>query len=132
MDPIEAWKAYTDSHDEAALRPWLHEDMVFESPILGTPQAGREASLKYLVAAARILDGPNSRFVREWRGATGAVLEVEAEIEGVRINLVDIITLSAGGDRIIGFKVMVRPLKAIHLVMRLMGDELMRQAAAET
>lgn len=128
-DPIQAWKAYTASHDEAALRPWLDEDMVFESPILGTPQVGLETSLRYLVAAARILAGPSSHFVGEWRSATGAVLEVEAEIDGVRINLVDIITLNATGDRIVGFKVMLRPFKAIQLIMRLMGDELARPAS---
>jgi hypothetical protein len=55
------------------------------------------------------------------------VLEFETEIEGITINGVDIITFDHD-DRITHFKVMVRPLKAINLLHRLMGEELMRQA----
>ena len=60
------------------------------------------------------------------RSDTGAVLEFENEIEGIRINGVDIISFSAD-DRISHFKVMVRPLKAINLLHRLMGEQLARQ-----
>ena len=52
----------------------------------------------------------------------GAVLEFENEIEGITINGVDIITFDADG-RITHFKVMVRPLKAINLLHRLMGEQ---------
>ena len=54
---------------------------------------------------------------------TGAVLEFIDEIEGITINGVDIITCDADG-RITNFKVMVRPLKAINLLHRLMGEQL--------
>ncbi len=43
--------------------------------------------------------------------ATRAVLEFENEIEGVRINGVDIITFNVDGSLITHFKVMVRPLR---------------------
>jgi hypothetical protein len=54
---------------------------------------------------------------------SGAVLEFETEIDGIRINGVDIISFSEAG-RITHFKVMVRPLKAINLLHRLMGEQL--------
>ena len=54
---------------------------------------------------------------------SGAVLEFTNEIEGITINGVDIITFDAD-DRITHFKVMVRPLKAINLLHRLMGEQL--------
>ena len=66
------------------------------------------------------LDSPS---VREWRNDTSAVLEFETEIDGIRINGVDIITCGDQG-RITHFKVMVRPLKAINLLHRLMGEQL--------
>ena len=70
------------------------------------------------------LGGPGFKYVGEWRGDSGAVLEFENEIEGVRINGVDIITFSDDGKLITHFKVMIRPLKAINLVHRLMGEQL--------
>jgi hypothetical protein len=53
------------------------------------------------------------------------VLEFENEIDGIKLNGVDIISFSDDG-RIIHFKVMVRPLKAINLLHRLMGEQLAR------
>jgi hypothetical protein len=73
-----------------------------------------------------VLGGPFFSYVGEWRSRTGAVLEFENEIDGIRINGVDIITFSDDG-RITHFKVMVRPLKAINLLHRLMGEQLARQ-----
>ena len=65
----------------------------------------------------------------EWRSDNGAVLEFETTVDGITINGVDIITFDAN-DRITHFKVMVRPLKAMNLLHRLMGEQLMRQADA--
>lgn len=55
-----------------------------------------------------------------------AVLEFENVIDGIKINGVDIITFADDG-RITHFKVMVRPLKAINLLHRLMGEQLAQQ-----
>ena len=73
-----------------------------------------------------MLGGPGFTYVGEWRSDRGAVLEFEKEIDGIKINGVDIITFSADG-RITHFKVMVRPLKAINLLHRLMGEQLATQ-----
>ena len=66
------------------------------------------------------------RYIGEWRSDSGAVLEFETEIDGITINGVDIIRFSDDG-RIVHFKVMVRPLKAINLLHRLMGEQLAKQ-----
>lgn len=71
-----------------------------------------------------MLNGPAFRYVGEWLSENGAVIEFETEVEGTAINGVDIITFSADGERIMHFKVMVRPLKAINLLHRLMGERL--------
>jgi hypothetical protein len=114
------------SHDRAALWDLLHPDAVFESPVVHTPQRGRDITFKYLSSAEKVLGGPGFTYVGEWTSSNGAVLEFTNEIEGITINGVDIITFDAS-DRITHFKVMVRPLKAINLLHRLMGEQLAQQ-----
>ncbi|WGS21653.1 MULTISPECIES: nuclear transport factor 2 family protein [unclassified Bradyrhizobium] len=126
---LDKWYAYMKSHDTSALWDLLHPDAVFESPVVHTPQRGRDITFKYLTSAAKVLAGPTFRYLGEWTNETGAVLEFENEIDGIRINGVDIISFDADG-RITHFKVMVRPLKAINMLHRLMGDELMKQGGA--
>ncbi|HBT97780.1 MAG TPA: hypothetical protein DEB25_09220, partial [Desulfobulbaceae bacterium] len=58
--------------------------------------------------------------VREIIGAGDAMLEFETEIDGVFINGVDIIKWNEAG-RIVEFKVMIRPLKAINLIHQQMA-----------
>jgi hypothetical protein len=128
MAGLAKWYAYIKSHDHAALWDLLHPDAVFESPVVHTAQRGRDITYKYLVSADKVLGGPGFAYRGEWRSENGAVLEFENEIEGIKLNGVDIITFDSDG-RITHFKVMVRPLKAINLLHRLMGEELMRQSA---
>ncbi len=124
---LDKWYAYIKSHDHAALWDLLHPDAVFESPVVHTPQRGRDITFnKYLASAEKVLGGPGSSYRGEWRSENGAVLEFENEIEGIKLDGVDIITFDKEG-RIVNFKVMVGPLKAINLLHRLMGEELMRQ-----
>jgi hypothetical protein len=120
---LDKWYAYTKSHDRAALWDLLDPEAVFESPVVHTPQRGRDITFKYLLGADKVLGGPGFAYVGEWVGDSGAVLEFESEIDGIRINGVDIITFGKDG-RITHFKVMVRPLKAINLLHRLMGEQL--------
>ena len=121
---LDGWYAYMHAHDYGVLWELLDPDVVFESPVVHTPQRGREITFKYLQSADKVLGGEAFRYVGEWRSATGAVLEFETVIEGITINGVDIVTFDAAGEKIIHFKVMVRPLKAINLLHRMMGERL--------
>ena len=120
---LDKWYAYIKSHDRAALWDLLDPEAVFESPVVHTPQRGRDITFKYLLGADKVLGGPGFAYIGEWRSDTGAVLEFENVIDGIRINGVDMITFGNDG-RITHFKVMVRPLKAINLLHRLMGEQL--------
>jgi hypothetical protein len=120
---LAKWYGYMKSHDREVLWDLLHPDAVFESPVVHTPQRGRDITFKYLASAEKVLGGPGFTYVGEWRSDTGAVLEFETVIDGIRINGVDIITFD-GDDRIVHFKVMVRPLKAINLLHGLMMEQL--------
>ena len=122
-DALQRWYAYTKNHDHKELWAMLHPDAVFESPVVHTPQRGRDITFKYLLGADKVLGGPGFAYVGEWRSANGAVLEFANEVQGIKINGVDIITWDAQG-LITHFKVMVRPLKAINLLHQLMGEQL--------
>ena len=129
MTGLDKWYGYIKSHDRAALWDLLHQDAVFESPVVHTPQRGRDITFKYLASADKVLGGPGFAYIGEGRSDTGAVLEFQTEIDGIKLNGVDIITFDADG-RITNFKVMVRPLKAINLLHRLMGEQLAAGAAS--
>lgn len=120
-DAIDGWLNYMGARDPAALDALLADDVVFESPVVFTPQRGKAITKAYLIAAEHVLGTPDFRYTGQWRGETGAVLEFETMLDGVAVNGVDIITTTADGARIVNFKVMVRPLKAIQAVHAAMG-----------
>lgn len=123
MDPIARWHEIVKTRDADGLFALLAEDAVFCSPVVHTPQRGRAITHKYLVAAFDVLFSPGFRYVGEWRAERSAVLEFVTQIEGVELDGVDIISWNEAGE-IVAFKVMARPLKAINLLHRLMGERL--------
>ena len=123
MIGLQKWHGFIRSQDRNALWDLLHPDVVFESPVVHTPQRGRDITFKYLASATKVLGGPTFTYVGEWTSDTGAVLEFTNDVEGITINGVDIIRFDDDG-RITHFKVMVRPLKAMNLLHQLMGAKL--------
>ncbi len=123
MIGLQRWHGFLKSRDHTALWDLLAPDVVFESPVVHTPQRGRDITFKYLITATEVLAGPSFLYVGEWTNDGGAVLEFTCEVESVTLNGVDIIRFDAD-DRITHFKVMVRPLKAINLLHRLMAEQL--------
>ncbi|MBJ7500558.1 MAG: nuclear transport factor 2 family protein [Sphingopyxis sp.] len=125
---LAAWHAYmTGGGDPQALRELLAEDAVFHSPVVHTPQEGRDKVFAYLHAASHVLGGDDFRYLREIVDGDQAMLEFQSELDGIRINGVDIIRWNHEG-KISDFKVMVRPLKAINKVWEKMADMLAEQA----
>ncbi|HXT05521.1 MAG TPA: nuclear transport factor 2 family protein [Roseiarcus sp.] len=123
MDTIAKWRQIAEAKDVVGLAHLLAEDVVFRSPVVHTPQRGHAITLKYLSAAFHVLNNDNFAYIGEWRAERSAVLEFTTTIEGIELDGVDIIAWGADG-RIVDFKVMVRPLKAINLLHRLMGERL--------
>lgn len=107
----------------------MHEDAVFLSPVVHTPQRGRPIVVAYLTAAGQTLGNDTFRYVREVVGESTVVLEFETEMDGILVNGIDMITFDEEG-LITEFKVMVRPLKAINKVWEMMAAQLERQKAA--
>jgi hypothetical protein len=102
----------------------LAEDAVFESPVVHTPQVGKAIVEKYLRGALKVLNTEHFRYGDEWYSDRSAVLEFYSEIDGIKINGVDLIHWNEQG-LITHFKVMVRPLKAINILHQKMGEYLM-------
>jgi hypothetical protein len=122
--PVAAWHAIARSKDPALLRGLLADDVVFRSPAVFSPQAGRAATTLYLIAAISVL-GPTLRYLDEWYGQSSAVLEFEAELDGVVVHGVDMIRWNAAQE-LTNFTVMVRPVKGLQELMTRMGAELAR------
>ena len=112
---IDAWHEVVEKRDASGLDAILADDVVFHSPVVHTPQRGKQLTTLYLSAAVLVLGGANFTYVREVVGDSDAVLEFTAEVDGIHINGVDMIHWNGDG-KIDDFKVMVRPLKAVNLL----------------
>lgn len=120
INTLANWHRVVAGRNGQGLESLLAEDVVFHSPVVHAPQVGRAITTRYLTAAFRILANDSFRYVREVAGDRDAVLEFQVEIEDVIVNGVDMIKWDSDG-RIIEFKVMLRPLKAINLVHQKMA-----------
>jgi hypothetical protein len=123
--PVAAWHAIAEARDPAGLAGLLADEVVFRSPAVHTPQQGKELTTAYLTAAISVL-GPTLRYLREWYAEDSAVLEFEAELDGLTVHGVDMLTWRADG-RLVEFAVMVRPVKGLHTLMEKMAAELSAQ-----
>lgn len=124
---IDRWHRLVAARDLGGLDELLAEEVVFQSPAVHSPQVGKSITRRYLEAALEVLNNGSFRYVGEWVAERSAVLEFETVIDGLQLNGVDLITWDADG-RIVGFKVMVRPIKALQALIPLMAAELQRPA----
>jgi ketosteroid isomerase-like protein len=113
--PVRRWHDVVESGDLSRLDTLLAEDVVFHSPVVHTPQRGKALATMYLTGAFQVLRPAAFEYVREVVSGDDAILEFVAEIDGIRINGVDMIHWNRTGQ-IDDFKVMIRPLKAVNLL----------------
>ena len=123
---VENWHQQLRGKFPGGLDELLADDCVFYSPVVFTPQKGKEVTKLYLGAAASTFsegqgDGESLskkskfRYVKETFAGNHAILEFETELGGKYVNGVDILTCNDEG-KIVEFKVMVRPLQAVNLL----------------
>lgn len=120
---LAAWHRIVDERKPDELNQLLADDVVFYSPIVHTPQRGKQITTLYLTAASQVFFNDTFQYVREVASDTDAFLEFTTEIDGIHVNGVDIISWNAEG-KVTTFKVMVRPLKAINLIHQMMAKML--------
>lgn len=120
---LEKWHRLFEPDGISGLDALLDDDVVFHSPVVHRPLEGKAITYLYLMAASQTLVGERFRYVRELVDPPHAVLEFETEIDGVHIDGVDMMTWNDAG-KIVDFKVMVRPHKAVEKVRQIMADML--------
>ena len=112
---IDRWHDLVRSRNARGLPDLIAANATFHSPVVHTPQHGRQLTVMYLSAAFQVFFNDTFRYVRELIGPYDAVLEFETEIDSISVNGVDMIRWN-DDQAITDFKVMLRPLKAINLI----------------
>ncbi|MEI8084081.1 MAG: nuclear transport factor 2 family protein [Actinomycetes bacterium] len=123
---IERWLNVIENGQTADLDDMLAEDAVFYSPAVFTPQHGRAKAAAYLRAAEHMFAGTGFHYVNTWIDTHSAVLEFAAEVDGISIEGVDILHWNDEGQ-LTSVKVMVRPFKALQVVIAKMAELLAAQ-----
>jgi hypothetical protein len=124
---VRSWHAVVASRDLALLDDLLADEVVFRSPAVFAPQQGKALTVRYLTSAMLVL-GPSLRYISEWHDHSSAVLEFEAELDGIYVQGVDMLRWNGEG-RLVSITVMVRPLRGLEKLIELMGRQL---AAGQT
>jgi hypothetical protein len=110
----------------------IADDCVFYSPVVYTPQEGKELTMMYLASAGNVFSQKDAdpakiskpfAYAKEVIGENTAVLEFETTIDGLYMNGIDMITANEEG-KISEFKVMIRPLQAINAIHAQMRAQL--------
>ena len=133
MNAIESWHEIMKSGGKGTskkLDDLLHEDVVFYSPVVFTPQRGKEITKLYLSAASGVFSTDKKgntekkdskfKYVKEVITGNTACLEFETEMNGIYVNGIDLITWDEN-NKITEFKVLIRPLQAVNTLHEMMG-----------
>jgi len=112
---LKQWHDIVRSQDPSMLQTILADNVNLHSPVIHRMVEGKAMVSMYLTAALHTFVNESFSYDREFFSENAAVLEFSTEIEGIYVNGVDIITFNEQG-KIIDFKVMIRPLKAINLI----------------
>ena len=137
MNAIEKWHDIMKNpgpNITEKLDDLLHDDVIFYSPVVFTPQKGKEITKLYLSAAGGVFSSNKDkeqskpkqskfRYTKELIHDNHACLEFETEINGIYVNGIDLITWN-DENKITEFKVLVRPLQAVNTLHQMMGEML--------
>ena len=137
MSAIEKWHDIMKSGGSNAkekLDNLLHDDVVFYSPVVFTPQKGKDVTKLYLAAASGVFSTDKKtqnsekkeskfKYVKEVITGNTACLEFETEMNGIYVNGIDLISWD-DEDKITEFKVLIRPLQAVNTIHEMMGKML--------
>ncbi len=137
MNAVEKWHDIMKnpgSNISEKLDELLDDDVVFYSPVVFTPQKGKDITKLYLAAAGGVFSSDKDKqetnpkeskfkYIKEIVQDNYACLEFETEINGIYVNGIDLITWNEE-NKITEFKVLVRPLQAVNTLHQMMGEML--------
>ena len=90
---LRLWHEYVEAGDLSLLPEMFTEDCVFISPVVHTPQRGKDITVLYLSGAMHVLK-IEFRYLKEIVTDTHAALEVECKVDDIIVNGIDILTFS--------------------------------------
>ncbi len=110
-----------EDDDETAAFALLHDDVEFRSPVVYRPYQGKPAVAHLLHHAKATLRGLT--YLDEMHGDRSVALIFRAQVGDKEVEGLDHLTLDEDG-RIVGFRVMIRPLSGLVAVAQEMGARL--------
>lgn len=125
---MTTFRAAVEAGDPDAVAALLADDVVFRSPVVHKPYAGKPITAAILRHVFEVFE--DFRYVRELRDASGdEALVFEATVDGLEITGCDFLRYDDQG-RIAELMVMVRPMRATEALAAAMGARF-EQIAAE-
>ena len=122
-DLIQKWHEVLKNDNQGLLENLIADDAIFSSPVVFTPMEGKEITMMYLSAAGQSFNMEKFKYTKEIHDGMNSVLEFETYIDDISVNGVDIIEWNEEG-KIVNFKVMIRPFKAVQKVQQKMVEAL--------
>jgi len=122
-EPVSKWHEVVKNRDYNLLTKILHDDVIFYSPVVYSPQHGKDITLKYLAAASEVFNSSNFKYIKEINNQNFTSLEFTLTIDDTEINGIDLISWDDAG-LITEFKVFMRPLRGVNLMHKLMQQML--------
>ena len=120
---IDSWHTIFKSQELDKLDKIIADNAVFTSPVVFKPMEGKEITKMYLFAAGQSFNMDKFKYIREVHDGTNSIHEFETFIDDISVNGVDMIKWNNEG-KIVDFKVMIRPLKAVQKVQEKMIESL--------
>jgi hypothetical protein len=119
VNPIIKWHEVVKNRDYNLLESILSDDIIFYSPVVYTPQKGKQLALQYLMAASEVFNSTSFQYNKEMIGESSASLEFSLTLDSTDINGIDLISWDKTG-KINEFKVFIRPLQGVNMIHKLM------------
>ncbi len=120
---IHKWHEVMKNSELELLDEIIADDATFSSPVVFKPMLGKEITMMYLSAAGQSFNMEKFQYTKEIHDGMNSVLEFETYIDEISVNGVDIIEWNEDG-KIVNFKVMIRPFKAVQKVQQKMVEAL--------
>ncbi len=119
---IKTWHQALETGDLSALPDLTSDQVVFRSPAVFTPFAGKQAFVFIIHMVYEIFE--DFHYLRQFAtdDGSGAVLEFESRIGDRSLKGIDMIRFDDAG-RILEFEVMIRPANALALLAQKMGEK---------
>jgi hypothetical protein len=111
---VSRWREIFRTKRYELLPELLDENIVFRSPILDSPQVGKENVAPFLAMVLSVL-GDVMNYQREWYAADSIVLEFAGELDGTPLQGTEILRWNDSG-LVVELTVLGRPLAALQLV----------------